>query len=111
MTSSGRVREYRASIWRRSQDLIPFLLLGTSRINPIVSVKKPGVSNTSPATPINKASSSSPEGILPSRRLSWIRNKVCNPCIRAKYAPKKPVKMKRAFEVSAPNTVQFFISS
>ncbi len=85
-------------------------LLGKRRIKPIVSVKKPGVSNTSPATPINKASSSSPEGILPSRRLSWIRNKVCNPCIRAKYAPRKPVKMTRAIEVSAPNTVPIFIS-
>ena len=47
-----------------------FLVEGIKSRKPTESVKNPGVNKTSPAITISKASSSSPEGILPSRRFS-----------------------------------------
>ena len=108
--SSGRFDIYRSSIWRRIQYFMEFLVAGINSRKPAESVKNPGVSNTSPAITISRASKSSPEGILPSRRLSCIRYNVCRPCIRARKAPKNPVRITRVTAVNAPNIDPISIS-
>ena len=108
--SSGRFEIYRSSIWSRSQYFMELLVAGINNRKPAESVKNPGVSNTSPAITISRASSSSPEGILPSRRLSCIRYNVCRPCIRARKAPKNPVIITRETAVNAPNIDPISIS-
>ena len=108
--SSGRFDIYRTSICRRSQYFMEFLVAGINNRKPTESVKNPGVSNTSPAITIRRASRRSPEGILPSRRLSCIRNNVWRPCIRARKAPKNPVRITRVTAVNAPNIDPISIS-
>ena len=108
--SSGRFDLYRSSILRCSQYFMEFLVVGINNRKPAESVKNPGVSNTSPAITIRRASRRSPEGILPSRRLSCIRKNVCRPCIRAKKAPKNPVRITRITAVNAPKIDPISIS-
>ena len=108
--SLERIDIYLSSIWLRSQYFIEFLVTGINNRNPAESVKNPGVSNTSPAIIISSASRSSPEGILPSRRLSCIRYNVCRPCIRARKAPKNPVRITRVTAVNAPKNDPISIS-
>ena len=108
--SSGRFDIYLSSICRCSQYFIEFLVAGINSRKPTESVKNPGDSSTSPAITISRASRSSPEGILPSRRLSCIRYNVCRPCIRARKAPKNPVRITRVTAVNAPKIDPISIS-
>ncbi len=71
---------------------------------PPVSVRKPGVSRTIPATKMSRASIRSSVGIFPFCRLDRTRNMACIPCIRARYAPIKPVKITSATVLNAPIT-------
>ena len=108
--SSGRFDIYLSSIWRCNQDIIEFLVVGIKSRKPAKSVKNPGVSKTSPAITISRASRRSLEGILPLRRLSCIRYSVCMPCIRARKAPKNPVRITRVIAVNTPKIDPISIS-
>ena len=67
-----------------SQFFANILVKGNNNKKPATSVINPGVIKTSPAMAISNASSNYSPGILPSRMVSWIRNKVRNPSILAR---------------------------